>query len=234
MGLTVVLDSSTKSGALTRLDRYGKLSLVNCAACNSDSHRSCERCGACMADLPRPTRRSYCSSACKQAAYRKRTYVPTGGTLPRDEHGTFNFQRAAIGCGCEDRFVALGVGPHNLLQWELETHKPTCEWRRTKEWYERHGHEFSSTMISHATGGRVSPDAVRYEIRLEGGRHNTERVIGTDGKRYPARRSKGIAVPAQWMVERRAQGASYREIASEAGLSHQTIMRLFHRLSQAG
>jgi hypothetical protein len=54
------------------------------------------------------------------------------------------------------------------------------------------------------------------------------RSLGRDGKSYPSRR--GLFVPAVWMCELRAQGWSYRRIAAEAGVSHQTVMRLFRNL----
>jgi IS30 family transposase len=51
------------------------------------------------------------------------------------------------------------------------------------------------------------------------------RVVGRDGKTYPATRLS--LRPSDELVELRMKGWSYRRIAAEFGVSHQTVMRLF-------
>jgi len=50
---------------------------LHCAACHSNRHRACRTCMACLPDWhnyrnPRRIDSLYCSSACRQKAYRKR------------------------------------------------------------------------------------------------------------------------------------------------------------------
>jgi len=50
-------------------ERWG----AHCTTCHSDSHDACWGCKACMIDKRHRPDLIYCSNACRQRAYRKRT-----------------------------------------------------------------------------------------------------------------------------------------------------------------
>jgi IS30 family transposase len=68
----------------------------------------------------------------------------------------------------------------------------------------------SKSTIQRDLAGKVVPGA---------------RSLGLDGKSYPATRVP--LRPSDEIIRLREQGWSYRCIAAEYGVSHQTIMRLF-------
>ncbi len=70
----------------------GFITSAHCGICHSDRHNACTGCGNCMARTR--SDRAYCSNACRQRAYRRRSLTqrmsqsqshPTGDEMRRDK-----------------------------------------------------------------------------------------------------------------------------------------------------